>query len=112
MAYGVGLEWTAQVRGTSVANTVDATFVVTAGTSPDPEESLHFLSLSSSVTAYLCNTLGTQVTVREKGSNKENIIKRYIGRYDIQISGPGGTDPVLTLGTGEITVDLDVTRTP
>lgn len=110
--YGAGLVWTAQVRRTSNADLVDATFSVAAGTSPDPEEAVHYLSLSSATTAHLCQDFGVLTTVRDKGSVAENTIKRYTGRYDIQISGPNGTDPVITLGTGELLIDLDVTRTP
>lgn len=103
-------EWAAQVRATSVSDTVDATFAVTPGTSRDPDLAVTYLSLSSSQTTHLCEDLGALVVVREKGSTAENTIKRYTGRYDIQISGVGGVDPVITVGTGELVIDLDVTR--
>ena len=89
---------------------IDATFAIVSGPSPDPRSLVHYVSLSSAQTAHLCDDLGSVVTVREKGSTKENTIKRYIGRYDIQISGVGGADPVITVGTGELIIDLDVTR--
>lgn len=108
--YTVGMEWTAQVRSTSNAATVDAEFVVTPGTSPDPQEAVTYLSLSSSVTAHLCHDHGVLTKVRPKGSTVENTIMRYTGQYDIQLSGPGGTDPVITVGSGELIIDLDVTR--
>lgn len=108
--YAVGLEWSAQVRSLSTSTTADADFTITTGTSTDPEVAIHYVSLSSSQTTHLCEDLGTLITVREKGSTKENTIKRYIGRYDIQVAGIGGVDPVITLGTGELLIDLDVTR--
>lgn len=109
--YAIGLEWSAQVRRLSTSDVVDADFSIIVGESQDPEQAVHYAVLSSAQTAYLCENLGSTVTVREKGSTVTNTIKRYVGRYDIQVSGPGGVDPVLTLGTGELLVDLDVTRT-
>jgi len=109
--YAAGLVWSAQVRSSSTSTVVDATFTITTGASTDPQEAVHYVSLSSSQTMHLCEDLGSTITVREKGSTKENTIKRYVGRYDIQISGVNGADPVITVGTGELLIDLDVTRT-
>lgn len=85
-----GLEWHAEVRtNRDPSAPVDATFTITEPAVPgDPA----YLTLSSQDTARLAQT------------------GAYSGQWDVQVSGPGGVDPVTTLAQGTLTLPLDVTQ--
>jgi hypothetical protein len=81
-----GLTWKAQVRKSSTATGVDATFLVVPPTvSGGPAQ----VTLTAADTARL-------------GS--------YYGAWDIQVASPDGGDPVHTLVQGEFAVERDVSR--
>lgn len=97
--YADGLEWSAQVRSDRNSSVVDAQFSIVAAGTPDQWT----LTLSAEDSRAL-GLKGTEVTEYRK------TIRRYVGAWDVQIAGPGGTDPVRTLAQGDLTLDLDVTK--
>lgn len=89
-----GRVWTAQIRASAGAASVDATFTITVPTVTDGPA---FLVLPASETARLFSS---------------GVGKVYAGVWDCQLAPAGGGDPVTTLVQGRITIPADVTRSP
>lgn len=104
-----GKEWLAQVRSAKDAAVVDATFTVLPPTVADGPATL---TLSAADTARLCEGAPVVRVSRRRGRTLPTplLVQQYSGMWDVQISEPGGLDPVITLAAGLITVDLDVSR--
>lgn len=81
-----GLVWKAQVRQSSKAETVDATFVIVPPSVADGPAQVTLLAVDTA-------RLGD-----------------YYGVWDCQVSAPGGGDPVRTLARGNFTCEGDVSR--
>jgi len=63
--------------------------------------------LSAAETARLVGSGTTQRVVR---AGVALMMAQYAGVWDVQVSGPGGADPVTTLAKGGLTIETDVTR--
>lgn len=98
-----GLEWHAQVRSAKGSSVVDAEFDIL--TDPDPQ--VRYLVLASAETRRLADS-GVSVVDNRTGRTRSMV---YSGHWDVQVSGPGGVDPVTTLAGGALILELDVTRT-
>ena len=92
-----GREWSAQVRSDREVSQVDAVFDVAV------DATGAVLTLTAEQTRTLAS--GGALVRMTRAS-----VMRYTGEWDVQVSGPGGTDPVTSLAQGRLTIDLDVTR--
>ena len=99
-AYIAGRVWSASVRSTRSAATVDATFDIIEPTVVDGPA---YVTLTSADTALLG---GLGVMVPGDGGLS---VKTYTGVWDVQVKHPSG-DPVSTLVQGIIKIESDVTR--
>lgn len=99
------MEWRAQIKGTREQTTPDAEFAITEPSGPGTPA---FLVLSSEESGRLVGT-GSIVRVRAKDGSLR-VIRRYVGQWDVQVSGAGGADPVRTLVQGAMKIEIDVTR--
>jgi hypothetical protein len=88
-AFIAGRAWTAQVRASTAAATVDAEFVVTPPTQTDGPA---LVTLPAVDTARLAAAAS------------------YTGVWDVQLAPAGGGDPVTTLAAGRLIISADVTR--
>jgi hypothetical protein len=82
-----GREFTAQVRKTKNATRPDATFLV-----------------------YLRAGFGCDIVLASADCQELTRRGDYEGFWDVQLSMPGGLDPVTTLAHGEMRLHSDVTR--
>jgi hypothetical protein len=99
-SYVAGRVWSASVRSTRSAATIDASFSVIVPTVTDGPA---YITLSSADTALLGN-MGIMVP----GAGGLSV-KTYTGVWDVQVKHPSG-DPVSTLVQGIIKIEADVTR--
>ena len=107
-----GKEWLAQIRSTSDAAAVDATFTITPPTVADGPA---YLTLPAAETARLLEGAPLVRVYRKasgRGVTTSAMLPQYTGVWDVQVSGVGGADPVTTLAAGKITITLDVSRLP
>lgn len=81
-----GRTFTGQVRQTREGSRLDASFVCTP--------------TAGGATAVLVSADTQHLARRGK----------YVGYWDVQLAGAGGTDPVTTLAGGELRIHPDVTR--
>lgn len=105
-----GMVWTGQIRSARDASAIDAEFLIT------PDETGASVVLPAAISASLASTgavLSGAALRRadpQPWSQKITALQRYIGVYDVQVSGPGGAEPVRTLVQGTLTLDMDVSR--
>jgi hypothetical protein len=99
-----GRGWSAQVRSTVDAATVDAEFQVIAPTVVDGPA---FLTLTADDTRALHS--GGATATRVVGGRAVTS-GTYSGFWDVQLAPAGGGDPVTTLVQGKITIPGDITR--
>lgn len=104
-----GREWLAQVRSAKDGVTVDAEFTVTPPTVPDGPA---YLTLWAADTTRLCEGAPIVRITRRRGKTLPSpmLVQQYQGMWDVQVSAPGGIDPVTTLAAGQLTCELDVSR--
>lgn len=98
-----GASWSAQIRGSRDAATVDAVFLITV---PEYSGGPAYLTLDAETTTTLVN--GGAI-IRRRVGREVRAIQQYLGEWDCQVSADGD-DPVRTLVQGTITIELDVTR--
>lgn len=83
-----GRQFFAQVRSKAVSNKIDATFGV------------------------ILTTPGADIVLASADCQKLAARGLYEGFWDVQLAQADGSDPVTTLGYGELRVHPDVTRLP
>lgn len=99
-----GQTWSAEVRSSESATTVDATFDVIPPTVSDGPA---YIVLDAADTRRLAGT-GVLRRIRTREGTTQEVI-RYKGVWDCQVSN-AGADPVRTLVKGTLVIDQDVTR--
>lgn len=103
-----GAEWHAQLRSDPLSATSDAEFVIT--THMDGAT----LVLPGSVTRDLVEGVNATAFAAFNANPMpfatSTAVKDYVANWDVQISGPGGIDPIKTLARGVITITLDISR--
>jgi hypothetical protein len=97
------MDWLAQVKQSRQQGDASAEFTVV------PFDGGATLTLSAAETARLA---GVGAVVQQDGNPQpydERTVRRFTGEWDVQVSS-GGSDPVVTLVQGALTIDLDVSR--